>query len=317
MLSETVKTSPRILGPELTDQLNWADAVEALRKGHTLPRAAISDMLMPMAEGELLTRSAAISGLGAGTKSVTIRPNNPALSPPAPSVQGLFMLFDEDRGHPVGLIDGAVLTFWKTVADSLLGASYLAPSDAKSLAVIGTGPIAKGLLDGYVTLFPELTDIRIWGRTRERAQAIADEMDFPLIVCDSAEDAVRGADVVTSATASRSPVIKGSWVKPGAHVDLVGAHGPDMREGDDALVSSASLFVDSRETVLKHIGELRIPIAQKVISLTHVRGDLYDLVQADNFQRNVSEITVFKNGGGAHLDLMMASYFFERTHQNR
>ena len=88
MLSETVKPSLRILGPELTDKLNWADAVEALRKGHTLPRAAISDMLMPMAEGELLTRSAAISGLGAGTKSVTIRPNNPALSPPAPSVQG-------------------------------------------------------------------------------------------------------------------------------------------------------------------------------------------------------------------------------------
>ena len=89
MLSETVKTSLRILGPELTDQLNWADAVEALRKGHTLPRAAISDMLMPMAEGELLTRSAAISGLGAGTKSVTIRPNNPVLLPPAPCVQGL------------------------------------------------------------------------------------------------------------------------------------------------------------------------------------------------------------------------------------
>ncbi|MEC9214490.1 MAG: ornithine cyclodeaminase, partial [Pseudomonadota bacterium] len=255
MLSETVKTSLRILGPELTDQLNWADAVEALRTGHTLPRAAISDMLMPMAEGELLTRSAAISGLGAGTKSVTIRPNNPALSPPAPSVQGLFTLFDEDRGQPVALIDGALLTLWKTVADSLLGARYLAPSDAKSLAVIGTGPIAKGLLEGYVTLFPDLTDIRIWGRTRERAQAHAEAVPFPLTVCDTAENAVRGADIVTSATASRSPVIKGNWVKPGAHVDLVGAHGPDMREADDLLISSASLFVDSRETVLEHIGE--------------------------------------------------------------
>ena len=212
MLSETVKTSLRILGPELTDQLNWADAVEALRTGHTLPRAAISDMLMPMAEGELLTRSAAISGLGAGTKSVTIRPNNPALSPPAPSVQGLFTLFDEDRGQPVALIDGALLTLWKTVADSLLGARYLAPSDAKSLAVIGTGPIAKGLLEGYVTLFPDLTDIRIWGRTRERAQAHAEAVPFPLSVCDTAENAVRGADIVTSATASRSPVIKLSLI---------------------------------------------------------------------------------------------------------
>ena len=314
-MSDTAKTALLVLGPELTDQLNWADAVEALRKGHTLPRAAISDMLMPMAEGELLTRSAAISGLGAGTKSVTIRPNNPVLLPPAPSVQGLFTLFDEDRGHPVCLIDGALLTFWKTVADSLLGASYLAPSDAKSLAVIGTGPIAKGLLEGYVTLFPELTDIRIWGRTRARAQAIADEMTFPLTVCDSAEDAVRGADIITSATASRSPVIKGEWVKQGAHIDLVGAHGPDMREADDALISSASLFVDSRETVLEHIGELRIPIAKRLISRADVKGDLYDLVMANIHRRGDDEITLFKNGGGAHLDLMMAWYCLEQANK--
>ena len=302
-----------MLGPELTDQLNWADAVEALRKGHMFPRAAIGDILMPMVDGELLSRSAAIIGLGAGTKSVTIRPDNPALSPPAPSVQGLFTLFDENRGHPVCLIDGALLTFWKTVADSLLGASYLAPNDAKSLAIVGTGPIARGLLEGYVTFFPELTDIRIWGRTQERAQAIVDEMTFPLAVCDSAEEAVRGADIVTSATASRSPVIKGDWVKPSAHVDLVGAHGPDMREADDALISSASLFVDSRETVLEHIGELRIPIAKKVISPADVRGDLYDLVMADGRQRGDGEITVFKNGGGAHLDLMMARYCLEQA----
>lgn len=313
MLGETVKTSLRILGPELTDQLNWADAVEALRTGHTLPRAAISDMLMPMAEGELLTRSAAISGLGAGTKSVTIRPNNPALSPPAPSVQGLFTLFDEDRGQPVALIDGALLTLWKTVADSLLGARYLAPSDAKSLAVIGTGPIAKGLLEGYVTLFPDLTDIRIWGRTRERAQAHAEAVPFPLTVCDTAENAVRGADIVTSATASRSPVIKGNWVKPGAHVDLVGAHGPDMREADDLLISSASLFVDSRETVLEHIGEFRIPIEKRLILPANVQGDLYDLVMGDSHRRGDDEITLFKNGGGAHLDLMMAFYCLQQS----
>ena len=270
-------------------------------------------MLIPMADGELLTRSAVIPGLGAGTKSVTIRPDNPALLPPAPSVQGLFTLFDEDRGHPVGLIDGALLTFWKTVADSLLGASYLAPNDAKSLAVIGTGPIAKGLLEGYVTFYPDLTDIRIWGRTQERAQAIADEVTFPLEVCDTAEDAIRGADIVTSATASKSPVIKGDWVKPGAHVDLVGAHAPDMREGDDALISHSSVFVDSRETVLEHIGELRIPISQKVISLADVKGDLYDLVMADSHQRGDDEITVFKNGGGAHLDVMMALYCLQQS----
>ena len=300
-----------ILGPELSHKLNWADAVEALREGHTFPRATISDMLMPISDGELLTRSAAILGLGAGTKSVTIRPDNWALSPPAPSVQGLFTLFDKDRGHPIGLIEGAVLTLWKTVADSLLGASYLAIPKPSSIAIIGTGPIARGLLEGYTALYPQLTDIRIWGRTKVRAQAIADAMGFEVAVCDSAESAVRGVDIVTSAVGSRSPVIRGNWVKDGAHVDLVGAHGPEMREGDDELISRASLFVDSRETVLEHIGELRIPISQGVISTKDVKGDLYDLVEGGG-ERHRCETTVFKNGGGAHLDLMMALHCFEQ-----
>lgn len=303
----------QILGSELTRHLNWADAVEALRVGHTFPRATISDMLTSMAKGELLTRSAAIAGMGTGTKSVTIRPGNPELSPPAPSVQGLFTLFDEERGHPVGLVDGAFLTLWKTVADSLLGAHYLASSDAKSLAVMGTGPIARGLLEGYAAMYPRLTDIRVWGRTTERAQAIADTSSFNLVVCETAEAAVRGADIVTSATGAKSPIIMGEWIKQGAHVDLVGAHGPDMREADDELISTPSLFVDSRETVLEHIGELRIPISTGVVKASDVLGDLYELVGGDGFERYRNETTVFKNGGGAHLDLMMANYFFEQA----
>lgn len=314
-MTETTDSELKILGPELARHLNWADAMEALRVGHTFPRATISDMLTPMANGELLTRSAAIVGMGAGTKSVTIRPGNPALLPPAPSVQGLFTLFDEDRGHPVGLVDGALLTLWKTVADSLLGARYLASPDAKSLAVIGTGPIAQRLLQGYTALHPQLTDIRIWGRTRERAQAIADASLLDVVVCETAEAAVRGADIVTSATGARSPVLMGKWIKEGAHVDLVGAHGPEMREGDDELISSALLFVDSRETVLEHIGELRIPLAMGVLSVSDVLGDLYELVGGDGDERYRKETTVFKNGGGAHLDLMMANYFFEQSRE--
>ena len=310
---ETNDSELQILGPELARQLNWVDAVEALRVGHTFPRATISDTLTSMEKGELLTRSAAIVGMGAGTKSVTIRPENPSLAPPAPSVQGLFTLFDEERGQPVGLVNGALLTFWKTVADSLLGAHYLASSDAKSLAVIGTGPIAKGLLEGYFTLYPQLTDIRVWGRRRERAQAIADDVPLNVVVCETAEAAVRGADIVTSATGAKSPIIMGQWIKQGAHVDLVGAHGPEMRECDDELLSTAALFVDSRETVLEHIGELRIPIAKGVIKASDVLGDLYELVGSDDFERYRNATTVFKNGGGAHLDLMMANYFFEQV----
>ena len=96
-------------------------------------------------------------------------------------------------------------------------------------------------------MYPRLTDIRVWGRTTERAQAIADTSSFDLVVCETAEAAVRGADIVTSATGAKSPIIMGEWIKQGAHVDLVGAHGPDMREADDKLISTASLFVDSRK----------------------------------------------------------------------
>ena len=312
-MTDTNTVDLQTLGFELARHLNWADAVEALRVGHTFPRATISDMLTPMANGELLTRSAAITGMGAGTKSVTIRPGNPELSPPAPSVQGLFTLFDEKRGHPVGLVDGALLTLWKTVADSLLGAHYLASSDAKSLAVIGTGPIAKGLLEGYTAMYPQLTDIRVWGRTPERARAIANKSPFDVVVCETAETAVLGADIVTSATGAKSPIIMGKWIKQGAHVDLVGAHGPEMREANDELLTTASLFVDSRETVMEHIGELRIPIAQGVLRASDVLGDLYQLVGGDSGEQYRNETTVFKNGGGAHLDLMMANYFFEQA----
>ena len=269
-------------------------------------------MLTSMAKGELLTRSAAIAGVGAGTKSVTIRPGNPELSPPAPSVQGLFTLFDEERGHPVGLVDGAFLTLWKTVADSLLGAHYLVSSDAKSLAVIGTGPIAKGLLEGYAAMYPRLTDIRVWGRTTERAQAIADTSSFDLVVCETAEAAVRGADIVTSATGAKSPIIMGEWIKQGAHVDLVGAHSPDMREADDKLISTASLCRFARNRSGTYRRTTHTHFYGCFESLRRF-GRSLELVGGDGSERYRNETTVFKNGGGAHLDLMMANYFFEQA----
>jgi ornithine cyclodeaminase len=117
------------------------------------------------------------------------------------------------------------------------------------------------------------------------------------------------ADIIASATMARVPVLRGGWVRPGTHVDLIGAYKRDMREADDALIAGGSLFVDSRETTIEHIGELATPIASGVISPRSVIGDLYDLVQGRAAGRHSdSEITVFKNGGGAHLDLMIAHY---------
>ncbi len=114
------------------------------------------------------------------------------------------------------------------------------------------------------------------------------------------------ADVVSVATMSSDPIIRGARLKPGAHLDLVGAYTPDMREADDEAIRRGRLFVDYRGTTIEHIGELMIPLKTGVIGEADVLGDLYDLVAGNTRPRAAGDITVYKNGGGAHLDLMTA-----------
>ena len=120
------------------------------------------------------------------------------------------------------------------------------------------------------------------------------------------------ADIISTATMAHEPVLKGKWVKPGTHIDLIGAFTSDMREADDFLMSSGSIFVDSRATTIEHIGELTIPISNGIISKNDIIGDFYDLIPSSKGGRKSNdEITIFKNGGGAHLDLMIAKYLIE------
>jgi len=122
---------------------------------------------------------------------------------------------------------------------------------------------------------------------------------------------VGAADIIACATMSTEPVLRGAWLKPGQHVDLIGAYRPDMREADDAALQRAALFVDSRATTIGHIGELDIPLGTGAISASDLRGDLYDIVAGRAGRKSDDEITLFKNGGGAHLDLMTAGVILE------
>ena len=124
----------------------------------------------------------------------------------------------------------------------------------------------------------------------------------------SGQAAVRAADVICTATMSTEPLIKGDWLQPGQHLDLIGAYNPHMREVDDEAMSRARLFVDSRATTIHHIGELRDPIASGAITEADVIADYYDLEKGGFTRRSDDEITIAKNGGGAHLDLMTAAY---------
>jgi len=308
-------TAPFYIGPEIETRLSWAGAVDAIRAGHLSPRAKIADTLIPKTNGEVLTRSASIKGLGAGVKAVSIHMKNPSLSPPLPAVQGAFFLFDDATGALSAIIGGPTLTKWKTIADSLAGASLLARPDPRTLAIVGTGFIAEAAISAYVSFFPTINAVRIWGRTCEKAEALAARHD-QAITCGEIGAALDGADIIVGATAAKSPIIRGEMVKEGAHVDLIGAYGPEHREADDELMARARLFVDSFETTVDHIGEIMIPLRNGVISRSDIEADLYRLCSGSEIDRADQDITLYKNGGGAHLDLMIARYISsERDHR--
>ncbi|WP_404405202.1 ornithine cyclodeaminase family protein [Pelagibacterium halotolerans] len=304
-------TSPRLITyDDAAALVDWPGAVAALREGHARPKAQVGDIFLGPSEGSLLSRGAFIEGLGFGVKSVTVFGGNPAAG--LPSIQGAMLMFEPTHGTLTAIIDSRLVTELKTAADSVLGASLLARPDSETLLIVGAGAVARSLIDAYTALFPSIKRIRIWARRNEQAEALAREVQvagMDIVATADLAEAAGKADIISSATMAREPVLRGAWIKPGTHVDLIGAFKADMREADDALISESALFVDSRDTTIHHIGELMIPIAAGVITADSVRGDLYDLVGGTAPGRqSETEITLFKNGGGAHLDLMIAEY---------
>ncbi len=302
----------KTIGPDIEERLDWLELAHALEAGHRLPRPQISDVLFTRGEDAMLSRHAWIDGLGILVKTATVFPGNTVRD--MPSVNGAVTLFDDMTGAPRALIDFSLVTRWKTAADSLLGALHLARPDSRSIAVIGAGVIAGMLIRAYAAAFPEAR-FTIWNRTPERARMLSARLAdlAPIDVADDLETAVRGADIVTAATMSTEPLIRGAWLRPGQHVDLVGAFRPDMREADDAALARARIFVDARATTIGEIGELVIPMKKGVIGEDDVIADFSDIA-AGRFRRtSPEEITLFKNGGGAHLDLMTAAYIVRKT----
>jgi ornithine cyclodeaminase len=225
-------------------------------------------------------------------------------------VQALYALFDGEHGSPQALLDGTEMTYWKTAADSALGADYLARKDARTLLVVGAGSMAPYMVRAYRAIRPSLQRVMVWNRTPERARALADTVkDIDVQVVDDLQTAVQAADIVCGVTASTTPLTQGDWLQQGTHVDLIGGYTPDMRESDDAVMRRARIFVDSRWFTVEHAGDLTQPIASGVIGRNDVLGDLFDLCSGRVRGRNqAADITVFKSGGGAHLDLMTAQH---------
>lgn len=299
-------TIPFISFDEGEALLDWAGLTEALARGHDLPKAEIGDTFLYRDPDTLLSRAAWIDGLGMAVKTATIFPGNPGAG--KPMVNGGVSLYDDGDGTLSALVDFHLVTKWKTAGDSLLAARRLARPDSRKILIVGAGTVGASLIEAFGAGFPEAS-ITLWNRTREKAEALA--RDYPgAEVASELADAVEAADIIVTATMSSQPVIRGEWLRPGQHLNLIGAYRPDMREADDAALTRAKLYVDSYDTTVGHIGEIKIPLEQGVIAREDLVADYYTL---DAFTpQGADEITLFKNGGGAHLDLMTSRHILDR-----
>ena len=292
--------------------LDYPALIEALRDmfrdGCEMPVRHHHQIEVPGApDATLLLMPAWQPGREIGVKVVSVFPGNGDRDLPA--IMGQYLLLDGETGAPRALLDGQALTVRRTAAASALAAGYLARPDAARLLMVGTGALAPHLIQAHAAVRP-IREVVVWGRRSDRAQAVVDGLDLPHIEFSVADDlaaAVGTADVVSCATILVDPLIQGDWLRPGQHLDLVGAFRPDMRESDDVAVTRARLFVDTRAGALKEGGDLAIPLSAGVISETDVLADLYDLTRGDAAGRVADDdITLFKSVGAALEDLAAA-----------
>lgn len=287
-----------IVPKEAEAHLTWPGLLDAFEAGHRLPQPQIRDLIVTRGPDTLLDRATWIDGLGGLVKVATIVPANAGRG--LPSVNGVVNLFDDATGELSALVDFHLVTKWKTAGDSLLSARRLARKGARNVLLVGAGVVARSMVQAYSSLWPDAR-FTVWSRSRASAAAMG------LPVAEDLETAVKSADVICTATMATEPLIRGDWLQPGQHLDLIGAYKPGMREVDDTAMRRARVFVDARATTLHHIGELIDPLASGAIAEADIQADFYD-DPALYARRSEDEITIAKNGGGAHLDLMTATY---------
>ncbi|MET1027522.1 MAG: ornithine cyclodeaminase family protein [Dongiaceae bacterium] len=315
---------PYITAAEVERLLDYPALVEALRQGFaqdwTVPVRHHYGIPMPNGEPEqtLLLMPAWEAGKAIGMKMVTVTPGNGARHLPA--VQGVYLMLDGATGAPMALIDGPSLTARRTAAASALAADYLARDDARLMLMVGAGALSLPLVEAHRAMRP-IKEVRLWARDRRKAEAKVAELvahGIDAALADDLEQSAREADLISCATLSTTPLIRGAWLKSGAHLDLIGAFTPQMRESDDAAVGRASLFVDTREGALKEGGDLVQPLKAGLITPDAIKADLFDLTrQRHRGRMSQDEVTLFKSVGTALEDFAAAKLVVERLRSGR
>jgi ornithine cyclodeaminase len=308
---------------DLAAVFTFPDLIEALREGfrknvvapvrhhHTVKVAGEADAaLLLMPAWDDMAGADRPDEACLGVKIVSAYPGNMARG--LPGVAAVYVLMAGRTGEPLAVIDGE-LTNWRTAAASALAASYLAREGASRLVMVGAGALAPYLIEAHASVRP-IADVSVWNRSPGRAETLAARLagrPYSVRAVKDLETAVRSADIVSCATFSSAPLVRGAWLKNGAHLDLVGAFTPEMRESDDEAAGRARLFVDTRAGALKEAGDIVQPLRAGVIRDSDVLGDLFDLCRGKIGGRSSpDEITLFKSVGTALEDLAAARLAF-------
>ena len=291
--------------PTLIDAIRDAfreGGVSPVRHHHSIPGSDCDDIT-------LLLMPAWNQNGDFGVKLATIAPSNAALGHPA--LHGTYVLFSGATGIPLAVLDAGALTARRTAAASALASRYLSRPDSKTLLMIGTGRVARQLIAAHCSV-RSIEEVRIWGRNAAHAEDVAEqcsrETGVSCVCVPDVETGASGADIISSATPAESPLLRGDWVGPGTHVDLVGAYRPTMCEADPALIKKADqVFIDTMEGAIDEAGDLIQAVAAGVFSFDEVAGDLYEMSSQDaSLRKHSDEITLFKSVGTALQDLAAA-----------
>ena len=311
-------TSFEKLGNLLRSEFSAPGVTTPLRHHHDFPNPVEGK------DSTLLLMPAWEAGKDLGVKIVTVSPENGKYD--LPSIQGNYLYLDAHKGKVRAIFDAKGLTAKRTAAISGVAASYLARKDAETLLVLGTGVLAENLVNAHSS-FRRIKQVYIWGRDFEKANSVVEclkqkmeKQEFGIEPVADFRKVLEQADIISTATLSKAPLIDGNLLRPGQHLDLVGAYKKNMREADDKCIERSSVFVDTFQGGLKESGDIVIPLKKGILSQSQVRADLYGLCSGRHPGRmNDDEITLFKSVGHASEDLVAARYYFEiyeRLQQN-
>ena len=242
-----------------------------------------------------------------GIKIVSVFPENTTQNMSA--VHANYFLMDANNGKPIAIMDGTELTLRRTACASALAADYLVKKKVDTLLMVGTGNLAPHMIKAHCVV-RDYSRILIWGRNKEKAERLAlslDIKDKEIVAKNDLKEASNVADVISCATLSQRPLIMGDWIKPGQHLDLVGAFTPDMAEVDSKAVAMSKIVVDTYEGALSESGELINALKEGRIEKKHILSDLRQLVMEEkNIRNDSNDITLFKSVGTALEDLAAA-----------